>query len=218
VVFYLSDDDLWLPDHIESLTETLAESGADFAHSAPLWRNPDGSFQRAVVDLADDRYRRLIAEGGNRVGLSLVAHSPDAYRRLPHGWRPAPPGWFTDAWMWQQFVDTEGMRFACSGRITTLQLPSVNRKGMTSAQRLAELDESAELIADPGAYAEILGGLLEADHEQMAWFEAHIWELGDWLANREEAIAWQADEVRKREAQLAEARSSRRWRRFLSRP
>jgi hypothetical protein len=218
VVLYLSDDDLWFPDHVESLTATLAENEADFAHSAPLWRNPDGSFQRAVADLGEDRYRRLIAEGGNRVGLSLVAHTPDAYRRLPHGWRPAPPGWFTDAWMWQQFVDADGMRFACSGRITTLQLPSVDRKEMSSAQRLTELDQSAELIADPAAYAAILSGLLEADHEQMAWFEVHTWELTEWLDNREEAIAWHADEVRKREAQLAEARSSRRWTRFLSRP
>lgn len=202
IVFYLSDDDLWFPDHVESLTRTLAETSADFAHSAPLWRNRDGSFQRAVVDLGYERYRRLIARGGNRVGLSLVAHTPEAYLRLPFGWRPAPEGWFTDAWMWQQFVEVDGMRFASTGRITTLQLPSIVRRDMTAAERLAELAESAELIANAPSRAELLEGLLQTDHEQIAWLETHVWELEAWLADREQGLAWQVGRVRELEAEI----------------
>lgn len=227
-IFYLSDDDLWFPDHVESLIGTLAETGADFAHSSPLWRNRDGSFQRAVVDLADERYRRLIAQGGNRVGLSLVAHTPGAYRRLPHGWRPAPEGWFTDAWMWQQFVEVEGMRFACSGRITTLQLPSIVRKDMSADERLAELAESAGLLSDPVARVRMLEELVRADQDQIAWLETHVWELEEWVADREKAIEIHAEEVRKfeNEVKRLKVQENRRFgervsdarRRFFTRP
>jgi GalNAc5-diNAcBac-PP-undecaprenol beta-1,3-glucosyltransferase len=43
LVFYLSDDDLWFPDHVESMTASLAAAGADFVHAPPIWRMDDGS-------------------------------------------------------------------------------------------------------------------------------------------------------------------------------
>jgi GalNAc5-diNAcBac-PP-undecaprenol beta-1,3-glucosyltransferase len=47
VVCYLSDDDLWLPRHLEVMRALLAE--AEFAHGLPVKVAPDGSTRMPSV-------------------------------------------------------------------------------------------------------------------------------------------------------------------------
>jgi Glycosyl transferase family 2 len=211
-VLYLSDDDLWFPDHVEAICETFESTGADFVHAPPVWRMGDGSYYRWIVDLAQERYRRLIFEQANRVPLSSGAHTLDAYEGLPHGWRVTPAGEYTDAWMWRQIAEQPGTTFACSLRPTVLHLPSSLRDGWTPERRLAELCECAQMLEDPARRLQMLSELFESELERLTWFETHGWELEEWVANREAAIEWHAEEVRRREATIEAMRSSRRWR------
>jgi len=90
IVCYLSDDDLWLPGHVESMLELLAD--ADLAHCLPLRVEPDGSLGGWAVDLAEECDRQLLLGGENRIPLPCSGHTLEAYRRLPYGWRTTPAG------------------------------------------------------------------------------------------------------------------------------
>jgi len=188
LVFYLSDDDLWFPEHIETMTATFDATGADFVHAPPVWRLGDGSYYRWIVDLAKKPYRQLIYRHANRVPLSSGSHTLAAYRALPEGWRVTPPGEWTDAWMWRQFADQPGTKFACSDRPTVLHFPSSGRESWTVDERLTELADHTAMLGDPRRRLELLMQLFEADQERLAWFETHNWDLDDWLENRQELI------------------------------
>jgi glycosyltransferase involved in cell wall biosynthesis len=193
-VFYLSDDDLWMPEHLASMLATFEVTGADFVHSAPVWRMADGSWYRWVVDLAQPRYRRLIFEGRNRVPLSCGAHRLDCYRRLPHGWRPAPPGEYTDAWMWRQFAERPDTKFACSRLPTALNFPGSVRPDWTNEERVAELAECTAILDDPVRRLALHTELFEAELERLTWFETHIWELEEWVGVMRSSRRWRIGE------------------------
>lgn len=160
IVCYLSDDDLWLPEHLEVM-ESLLES-ADFAAAYPVRVETDGTLGDWVGDLDVPWFRREILQGTNFIPLSCAGHTLDAYRRLPHGWRTTPSGIPSDLYMWQQFLAQPWCR-ATSGRNrpTVLHLPASLRSGWTEEQRLQELDRWADRIHQPGfaasLYADALG-------------------------------------------------------------
>jgi Glycosyl transferase family 2 len=154
IVCYLSDDDLWLANHVEELRRLLADH--DFAHTLPLSIDPDGNFHHWSAELGRSYYRDLLLGGMNRVPLSCGAHTLDLYRRLP-GWRPAPIDVHTDLYMWQQLLSAPGCRPVSGTQPTVLHFPSTERGGWSTQQRLAELD------AWEGASAErVAGGVLAA--------------------------------------------------------
>jgi GalNAc5-diNAcBac-PP-undecaprenol beta-1,3-glucosyltransferase len=148
IVCYLSDDDLWLPDHVEHMQALLSES--DFAHTLPLWVGTDGRIQHWRVDLGLPFFRELLLRGENRVPHCCAGHTLELYRRLPAGWRPGPEGLPSDLHMWQQILSVPGCRAVSGSRPTVLHFPSHDRTAWSSEQRLDELDAWTARIADPG--------------------------------------------------------------------
>ena len=101
-VLYVSDDDLWLHDHVETMLEALRRF--DLVSAACLKAYPDG---RVLVRAHDvSQYRAAFLQGARVPGipLSCAAHTTAAYRTLPYGWRTTPEGIATDRYMWQQFL------------------------------------------------------------------------------------------------------------------
>jgi GalNAc5-diNAcBac-PP-undecaprenol beta-1,3-glucosyltransferase len=211
-VFYLSDDDLWMPEHLATMLATFEVTSADFVHSVPVWRMGDGSWYRWVVDLAQPRYRQLMFEHKNRVPLSCGAHTLESYRRLPHGWRPAPPEHWTDEWMWMQFAQLDGMKFACSRLPTALNFPGSVRAGWTNEQRVSELAECSAILDDPVRRLALHTELFEAEIERLTWLETQAWEMEDWLADRERGLAWLTAERERHARDIAVMKASLRWR------
>ena len=118
--------------------------GADFAHSAPVIVDTDGSLAYLPIDLAQPALLRVCSERGgwNAISLTGAAHTLDAYRRLPHGWRPAPPGGL------ERSLHVAAVRRAprvsvggpCT-RLTHLHLAAVDRRMLHSwNERVAELE------------------------------------------------------------------------------
>lgn len=147
IVCYLSDDDLWLPNHVEQLRALLSEG--DFAHTLPLRIDPEGRIHHWQVDLELPFYRELLLGGENRVPYSCAGHTLELYRRLPAGWRSGPEGIPSDLHMWQQVLSVPGCRATSGTRPTVLHFPSHERGGWSSEKRLRELDTWTARMTDP---------------------------------------------------------------------
>jgi hypothetical protein len=154
VVCYLSDDDLWLPDHVETMLALLEH--CDFGNALPLYLDRQQGLCSLTVNLESGYFRRLILSGTNRIPLSCAAHTLRMYRKLPHGWRTTPAGIPTDLYMWQQFLADPGCRARSASRPTVLCFPASTRETMTAAERAEELAEWSGRIAGPSLTTQAL--------------------------------------------------------------
>jgi glycosyltransferase involved in cell wall biosynthesis len=104
IVCYLCDRDLMLSNHIAELYEALNIS--DIASSFCYSIRATGEITLAHVDFIGEwkdhntKLRRL----------SCIAHTLEAYKSLPYGWRTTPPNQFTDHYMWRQFLEQNEIR------------------------------------------------------------------------------------------------------------
>lgn len=146
-VCYLSDDDLWRPFHLAYIADALTDH--DFAHSlaAPIY--PDGTIAVLAADLSNHATRNGPIPI-RAIPLTNGAHTMEAYRKLPQGWSPAPPGERTDAHMWNKFLVQPWCRACTIQRYSTLNFPSVFRKEMSISGRHTELRDWDLRSREPG--------------------------------------------------------------------
>jgi hypothetical protein len=147
VIAYCSDDDLWLPWHLEEMIRLLA--GADFAHTLGGQVGPDGRLRWWTLNLSLPEDRRYLLEVENTIGLHAVAHTRSSYLALPQGWDTAPPGMPTDYNMWRKFLTQEWVRAKSGVRASILHFPSSLRRDWTLEQRVAEISSWFALVSDP---------------------------------------------------------------------
>jgi glycosyltransferase involved in cell wall biosynthesis len=152
-ICYLSDDDLWLPDHLQRLCQSLEE--ADFSSSQCVNISPNNDAETYAVDLGLQHYRQLLLGNENRVPLSTVAHRRATYLGLPHGWRTTPAGKSTDHYMWQQWLAQDGLRFSAVAVPTVINFPSPQRNKMTLVAREHELSCWLERMRSDEELAEL---------------------------------------------------------------
>jgi hypothetical protein len=175
IVCYLSDDDLWLPQHVEVLAEVLQD--ADFAHVLPVHVDVSQSIRCHVGHLGAPWIRgRMVATPFNFIPLSGAAHTRAFYERLPRGWCAAPPDLPTDLHMWRQILTVEGCRAVSSTRATLLNFPSPPRSGWTLERRVLELSSWRERLNEPGLERELASGALDAvlqSHAESLHIAAH---------------------------------------------
>jgi hypothetical protein len=148
IVCYLSDDDLWLPDHVSSMLSLL--EGADFAHAQPVGLRVEGTLFSWPGHLEVASSRDRVIAYANFIPLSCGAHTLDRYRKLPFGWRTTPEGIHTDVYMWSQILEQPDCVARSGARPTVLHFPSHWRTEMTPDRRLEELAGWRRRIADPG--------------------------------------------------------------------
>lgn len=147
IVCYLSDDDLWLPDHVETMRALLAE--ADYANALMLHLDAADGLGVAPLDLSYPGERELVVSGRKGTSLSSMAHTLGMYRRLPFGWRTTPDGIYTDYYMQQQFLAEPSCRAVSSMRPTMLKFKSPDRARWTLEERAAELGAWRQKFRDP---------------------------------------------------------------------
>jgi glycosyltransferase involved in cell wall biosynthesis len=138
ITCYCADDDLWLPDHLESMVKLLKT--VDFGHSWTAEVDEFGRIHASGGDIGDPVIRKIMCMTDHiNLGLTQLGHTTDAYHRLPGGWHPAPPDVPTDTYMCRRFFAVEGLRFG------TLLEPSTIRFGpFKGMQRFRDLETPAE--------------------------------------------------------------------------
>lgn len=185
IVCYLSDDDLWLVEHVETMHKML--QGADFAHSFPIRIEPDGRVESWNVDLGIPWYRTEILEGRNRIPLSCGAHRLDSYRRLPLGWQTTDM--HTDLFMWRQLIGEPDMRSVSGTEPTALHYPSPARNGWSIEQRVDELRVWYARITEPEARARFMRDVMENAVRRRASWESKFGEVQEQLARQAQTNA-----------------------------
>jgi glycosyltransferase involved in cell wall biosynthesis len=153
IVCYLSDDDLLLRDHAAEMGRLLED--ADFAHPPSARLTTGGELQFFPWNYGRPEFREAGRTRVGSVGLTGVAHTLEAYHRLPYGWRTTPPGMPTDHHMWRQWLDLLGLRAVTGERLTYLNFPDPFWKELPEEERAAALAGWYRRSRQPGFEAEL---------------------------------------------------------------
>jgi len=150
---------------------------ADFGQSLHTFVTPDGAIRGLLPLISDPSCRsRMRDDQWNRFGPTSAAHTRDIYFDLPHGWRPAPESIWSDLFMWRQFINHPGCRFAGLPLTTSISFPRSLRREYSVEQREAELAEWFPRLSLP-AEAERLS--LEAIQGAAAELHGEIFHLAN---------------------------------------
>jgi hypothetical protein len=217
-IFYLCDDDLFMPDHVADLLELLATH--NFVQCKNGFFTPEGQVLPYAGDLAD---ARLIAAAQlddpeyNFVSITGTAHSRAFYLKLRRPWTATPAGIWPDLYQWRKMWQSPAFSGATSDRMTALQFPSsfADRETWTQEQRVAELRAWAEIASSPTGQERVDRLVAEGDRLTILNLFWHIWaqaaqlgQQGEVTSQQQEAI----DELRRwkaRRGQIAADRLSR---------
>ncbi|MEM7791056.1 MAG: glycosyltransferase family 2 protein, partial [Verrucomicrobiota bacterium] len=136
IVCYLCDRDLYLPNHLDTMLHVLEHNDIAITLHVPYKPNGRFRFSRRIHPASD--FENGAAFKKNRFGpLSLTAHTLEAYKRLPFGWRETPKDQLpTDRYMWRQFLEQEWIRFDLVYKLTVIHLKRGGHPGLSTDQRV----------------------------------------------------------------------------------
>lgn len=177
IVCYLSDDDLLLRGHVAEMARLL--ENADFAHSVSARLAVDGTLEYFPWNLSRPEFVEVGLGRKASIGLTGTAHTLEAYRRLPHGWRTTPPGGPTDHYMWRQWLELPGFRGAMGDRLTYVTFPDPWWGQLSIEKRTTSLEDWLRRSREP-AFAEELDALLQAAIRRAAE-DYHLWARSEQL-------------------------------------
>jgi GalNAc5-diNAcBac-PP-undecaprenol beta-1,3-glucosyltransferase len=174
IVCYQSDDDLWLPGHLEAMAAALED--ADFVGAMHVNVDPDDRVRCHFFDLERPEFTEpwlTWTENGfgawacNGFGLSFAAHRLDAYLRLPEGWTTTPSGLPSDQFMWHKFARQPWCRLRSVRWPVALHFPSPDRRDWAPERRAAELARWTKIIAGGDGLARIYRDILAEMGERL---------------------------------------------------
>jgi glycosyltransferase involved in cell wall biosynthesis len=171
---YLGDDDLWFPNHLETLNQTLKD--ADFGHTLHLDSRRKGEVVPFPADLSDPHFKaRMLGEFFNRFDMTFAGHTLAAYRRLPIGWE-APPATFpwNDLYLWRKFLAAPWCRVRSTMVPTAIYFATNTRKRTSNQEHADELSYWAKRMKQPDFYAQLALDLVRQLALQGARFEARL--------------------------------------------
>jgi hypothetical protein len=160
MVAYLSDDDLWLPEHLERMHDALQRHNV--VNVLGMCVHTDGTLGTWYGDLNHPEYRERMRGTWNFVPLSALAHRMDFYRKLPLGWHPAPLDTWTDLHMWRKLLSHEAVDALTLFDPTVLVFPTLARASWTLQERTRELEAWMPRILETDRRAELRAAFMSA--------------------------------------------------------
>jgi GalNAc5-diNAcBac-PP-undecaprenol beta-1,3-glucosyltransferase len=160
IVGYLSDDDLWLPEHLDRMYDALQRHNV--VNVLGMCVHADGTLGTWYGDLNHPQYRERMRGTWNFIPLSALAHRMDFYRKLPLGWHPAPPDTWTDLHMWRKLLSHEAVDALTLFDPTVLVFPTPARASWTLQERTRELEAWMPKILETDRRAELRAAFMSA--------------------------------------------------------
>ena len=200
-VCQIGDDDLWLPRHLDEMAKLLDES--DFGNLAHVEVATEGTLHILTGTLADASLRQaMLNQGFNLFGPTVAGYRLEAYRALPVGWAPPPPGAHSDHMMWRRFLAQDRLRFNSRIAVTSLKFANALRREWPLERRRAEVAAWAARLSDPVECDRIAQAAL-SDMSQAAHHHAKRIKILDNAARAGEArIAGMNEQLRQADAAL----------------
>jgi hypothetical protein len=217
-ILYLSDDDLWFPEHAAVLGELLEE--ADFATGLGITVGPKGVRLKHPTDLRMPHYRELIRSRTAVLQLSATGHTRESYRRLPRGWRVEEDPDYKA--FWAQYFEPP-WRTASAGLPTLVQFPSKQRPGVSLDARAAELEAWGPALERSTERLELVEHILAGELRRSAELTSRVALMKAQRAEkkrraRERRLAKEAAEAQSQNGAGASRSWRARLRRFPRRP
>jgi glycosyltransferase involved in cell wall biosynthesis len=148
-IAYHGDDDLMMPNHLETMLGEIDNS--DFIHTLPIQVGVGGTLKYLPIDISLQECLdwHLGEKIQNAVSLTGVIHSKESYMNLPVGWSEAPIEFPSDLFMWRKYFALAGFSGKTSAFSTTIKLDASVRKSMSATERAAEINEWWGKIHEP---------------------------------------------------------------------
>jgi hypothetical protein len=192
-IFYLCDDDLLMPAHVEDLLVLLKR--CNFVQSLNGFVSASGDIGFYPADLSDPSTiaMHLVVDKPyfyNAVSLTGTAHARDFYLELNRPWETTPTGRWPDHYQWCKMFVRPDLRAATSERMTALQFPTSadGRDTLSEKERFTEMMRWARIVASPHGQAQIDALVSASAPLQMERDRKTIFELSVALHSSQEQL------------------------------
>jgi glycosyltransferase involved in cell wall biosynthesis len=146
-IFYLCDDDLFMPSHVENLLTLLKQNGLAQSKNGYFNQNGELHLYPGHLSLKGAIEWHLKEPRRNLVSLTGTAHKKQTYLSLSSSWNTTPVGEWPDHFMWKKFFKIKGFRASTHPEMTALQFPtSDGREQMNQIQRQEELEKWFQIL------------------------------------------------------------------------
>ena len=157
IVCYCGHDDLWLPDHVETVEKALQQAGFTHTLHAVVDTQQQAGCTHTVyseiylMDLKKKKTVKKMRGGQNYFGLTYGAHTRTSYQSLTEGWVTTPDRDIpTDLYMWNKFLAADGVICTTTKKITALSFPLPYRRDWSQQRRDEELARYFVRLKNPG--------------------------------------------------------------------
>jgi glycosyltransferase involved in cell wall biosynthesis len=201
VVAWLSDDDLWLPDHLERVGALFDTGLANLVQASCVLVEADDSMHGHGLDWGVSRFRRHALETGrHETPSSAVSHTIELGVRAG-GWRTVDR--YGDKDFWHRMLQADS-------RTSMLTEPTVLffrawHRNQPYEDRIRQNGEFLERIRDPAELVRLRAEMARAVHERHAELDEEIERRDLAIGDVENEAAWLRGE---RERLLSEAAAS----------
>lgn len=147
VIFYIDEDDLWFPDHVEKLLAILRVAAADVACSTMASVAANGEVQVALFDHTQGPLRDLLASRSWRAIFKIhLCHTKRSYLSLERGWSVAPDD--DSVFSLLSSLAAPSYKWASIPQVTALSFHGSPRRsaGFSDERRTIEVARLAERI------------------------------------------------------------------------
>lgn len=195
VVSYLADDDLYMPDHLERISELFDARIADIVQATSTVIRVDGVLDGTCGDWGVPFYLERLMSNDNRAPMSSVSHTVEAAMAVG-GWRAeVRRGGDTD--LWQRML-RDGAR---PGMVATPTVLNFQAAGRTQAwdERIAQNADYLGRLGDPVRLAELRREMSRAAYKRMGAEEDQGFHRGrevDVLRRELEPLRLEAEHLR----------------------